>query len=110
MFIRGSAIAILLTPFTLDVPAIAEPEAKGSKEAASREILDRYLDGAETMRSDAGAALTFEIDALLPRMHKHGTMRGLRLATGAGRVVFMELHFVGDDLVKTAVHTRGGSF
>ena len=48
----------------------------------------------------------FEIDASLPKLKKHGIMRGLKVITIAGRVAFTEVHFVGDDLIRSAVINR----
>ncbi|SPE23919.1 conserved hypothetical protein [Candidatus Sulfopaludibacter sp. SbA3] len=76
------------------------------KDDAAREVLDRYLGSARESRGIDGEARQFVIDASLPRMHKQGGVRGLKLISGAGRVVFTELHFVGDDVIKRAVLAR----
>jgi hypothetical protein len=85
---------------------IAAPVPNDHETAAARQILDQYLERGGGTPSDISTSLTFKIDASLPRMHKHGIMRGLKLVTGTGRVVYTQLNFVGDDLIKTAVIGR----
>jgi hypothetical protein len=74
--------------------------------AAAFQILQRYLSETESPSHHEDGSVSFEIDASLPKLKKHGIMRGLRLITGAGRVVFSQIHFVGDELIKTAVISR----
>lgn len=87
-------------------PGIAAPSSSDHETAAAREVLDQYLERGAGTPSDLRTPLAFKIDASLPRMHKHGIMHGLKLVTGTGRVIFTELNFVGDDLIKTAVIGR----
>lgn len=47
-----------------------------------------------------------EIEASLPRMKKHGTMRGWRGITRAGQVVYSGLRFSGDRLIGKDVISR----
>ncbi len=76
-----------------------------TREADARRALQRYLERGGGAGGD-GRAVAFEIEAALPRMRKQGIMRGLKLVTNAGRVVYTQLNFVGDDLIKTAVIAR----
>ena len=70
----------------------------------ARGVLDRYLASAGEPEPEAERG--FEIEASLPRLHKRGVMRGLRLFTGAGRAVYTQLHYAGDDVIRTAVIAR----
>lgn len=97
----------------LSIALVAGGGAAGSRldvsereSLAARQTLERYL-GAESSRHlDRTVQTVFEIDAALPRLKKHGIMRGVKMVTGAGRVMFTQLHFVGDNLIKTAVIAR----
>ena len=69
-------------------------------EAAAFQALDRYLVGARSRRPAGETAVPFRIDAELPKLHKRGALKGLKVITEAGRTVYTQLHFVGDNLVR----------
>jgi hypothetical protein len=73
----------------------------------SQGLLQRYL-RARQNHSAAGReeAVEVEIDASLPRLQKHGTMRGLKVITRAGRTVYTRLHFSGDRIIGKDVISR----
>jgi hypothetical protein len=75
-------------------------------EAQATEVLERYLRHAGDTREFTQRPVSFEIEASLPKLKKTGTMHGLKLFVSAGRVVYTQLQFVGDELVKTAVIAR----
>ncbi|HVN06786.1 MAG TPA: hypothetical protein VMT86_20350 [Bryobacteraceae bacterium] len=71
------------------------------------DALDRYL--ARQHDTPAGCfepVFTVQIDASLPKLRKHGSMRGLKLISRTGQVVYRGLRFTGDNLIKTAVIAR----
>jgi hypothetical protein len=71
------------------------------------EAIDRYL--ARSQRDQctcADAAYSVSIDATLPKLHKEGTMSGLKVITRTGQAVYRGLRFTGDALVKKAVIAR----
>src|SRR4051812_14500236 len=93
--------------FVLASSAFAAPTVtRAIEEPRANQTLERFLRDAAEDRHQATAPVTFEIDASLPRLKKHGIMRGLRAIVSAGRVVYTPLQFVGDDLIKTAVIAR----
>ncbi len=75
------------------------------RDSAAR-ALDRYVQEAQRPPSASEAAISFHIGAELPKLHKHGVMRGFKVITAAGRIVYTQLHFVGDNLIRTAVIAR----
>jgi len=79
------------------------PAASVNDAPSANRVLDRYLGGREVSGPAPGETVSFEIDASLPKLKKHGIMSGLRGITAAGRVAFSQLHFVGDEIIQTAV-------
>jgi hypothetical protein len=74
-------------------------------------VLQRYLQSSQEQtasQSDAAreASVQIEIEASLPRLQKHGTMRGVRAITRAGEIVYSRLRFAGDRLVGKDVISR----
>lgn len=102
MIAWNPGLLLALASSTFAAPAAAH----GLEEAQANQALERYLRDSAGNGRDSAAAISFEIDASLPRLKKHGVMRGLRVIAAAGRVVYTRLQFVGDDLIKTAVIAR----
>ena len=80
-------------------------------------VLQRYLQasqehpvtvatGVVTADANDEDAVTIEIEASVPRLQKHGTMRGVRAITRAGQVVYSRLRFSGDRFIKKDVISR----
>jgi hypothetical protein len=93
---------------TAPLPAFPLPHSgkPDPREAAAFQALDRYWSEAGSRPSTAETAVPFRIDAELPRLHKRGVLRGVKEITGAGRIVYTQLHFVGDNLIRSAVIAR----
>jgi hypothetical protein len=74
---------------------------------APPEALDRYLARSRD-RQPGCSDLEFavQIDASLPKLKKQGSMRGFKLVSRAGQIVYRGLRFTGDNLVKTNVIAR----
>ncbi len=71
------------------------------------EALDRYLAKRnERQFQCSDSVFEVRIDASLPKLGKHGTMRGLKFVSQTGRIAYRSLRFTGDDIVKTAVIAR----
>ena len=90
-------------------PSAAAARRSGKTDAepmAANAALDRYLRESDNGRGHGDASVPFRIIVELPKLHKHGVLRGLRVITGAGRVAYTQLQFVGDNLVRTAVIGR----
>src|SRR4051812_46353415 len=83
-------------------PARANPIEKPQAD----QVFERYLRDVEDRRGGSDGPVSFEIDASLPKLKKKGMMRGLKLITSAGKIAYTQLHFVGDELIKTAVIAR----
>lgn len=70
-------------------------------------VLERYLlathDGPG---AGLGETVGVEIEASLPRLQKHGAMRGLRMITRAGETVYTGLRFSGDRIIGKDVISR----
>src|SRR4051812_7497130 len=93
---------------TVGLPAHATPHSRKSdpREAAAFQALDRYWREARSHPSIAETAIPFRIAAELPKLHKRGVLRGMKVITEAGRIVYTQLHFVGDNLIRSAVIAR----
>src|SRR3954449_10021884 len=62
------------------LPHSGRPDAR---EAAAFQALDRYWRGARSRPSIADTAIPFRIDAELPKLHKRGVLRGMKVITEA---------------------------
>jgi hypothetical protein len=89
------ALAVLF-PGICPAQAVTPPEA-----------LARYLvRSRERQPGCSGLVFAVEIDASLPMLRKQGSMRGLKVVSQTGQIVYRGLRFTGDNLVKTAVIAR----
>jgi hypothetical protein len=71
------------------------------------EALIRYLQEPRDAESCcADQIFAVEVDASLPKLKKHGSMKGFELISRAGRTAYRGLQFTGDNLVKTNVIAR----
>jgi hypothetical protein len=50
-----------------------------------------------------GSSMDVDIEASLPKLKKHGRLRGLRRISELGRITYEALHFEGDNTVKNNV-------
>jgi hypothetical protein len=109
---RSRALACLVSAFAFVTgggpPAAAAWHAgkTDAESVAAIAALDRYIRENDSGRGRADASVPFRIDAKLPKLHKDGVLRGLKVITGAGRVAYTQLQFMGDNLVRTAVIGR----
>lgn len=89
-----------------------------AQSATPPNVLQRYLQARhdlslqappsarETSGDERQQGVEVEIEASLPRMKKHGSMRGWRGITRAGQVVYSGLRFSGDRLIGKDVISR----
>jgi len=78
-----------------------------AQQLSPAEALDQYLArevGSQSASSES--VFTVQIDASIRKLHKQGSMTGLKLVSYTGQVVYRGLRFTGDKLVKTAVIAR----
>jgi hypothetical protein len=57
-------------------------------------------------RALEGSSMEVDIEASLPKLKKHGRLRGLRRISRLGRITYEALHFEGDNSVKNHVIAR----
>lgn len=89
----------LLTAFTASLALGQAP--------LSQSVLERYLHASESPPSmEREETVEVEIDASLPRLQKHGSMRGWKKITRAGQTVYSGLRFSGDKLIGRDVISR----
>ena len=70
-------------------------------------VLERYLQARDAHPSvEREETVEVQIDASLPRLRKHGTMRGWKRITRAGQTVYSGLRFTGDKLIRNDVISR----
>jgi hypothetical protein len=86
------------------LPILAAPE---SDDAATREILDRYLahvqDQEQALR---GVQMEMDIDAKLPKLQKTGKFHAFRSISRVGQITYNGLKFIGDNTIKNDVIAR----
>lgn len=70
-------------------------------------IVENYCTATEfQQRSFDGTSMEVEIQASLPKLKKHGRLRGLRRISKLGRITYEHLVFEGDGTVKNQVIAR----
>lgn len=96
------ALALLL-PFTLNAADMADsaddPSSQGGK------ILTRYLQATQ-YKPSAPDAMEVDIDASVPRLNVHGSLKALRRISEVGKITYRVLGFQGDNSVKNQVIAR----
>jgi hypothetical protein len=60
----------------------------------------------QQQRAFAGSSMEVDIEASLPKLKKHGRLRGLRRISSLGRITYEALRFEGDNSVKKHVIAR----
>jgi hypothetical protein len=71
------------------------------------QIVSNYCNATEFQeRSFDGTSMDVEIQASLPKLKKHGRLRGLRRISKLGRITYEHLAFEGDGTVKNQVIAR----
>jgi len=78
-----------------------------STDDASAQMVSKYLD-ASRVQADAlrGVEMEVDINATLPKLEKHGTLRALRRISRLGQITYKALGFSGDTTVKKEVISR----
>lgn len=73
----------------------------------SSEILNKYLEATQNHEDELrGASMQVNIDASVPKLKEHGTLKLLRHISKIGVITYRELGFQGDTSVKTQVIGR----
>jgi len=80
-------------------------ETAGAERRAN-DVLEAYLHRPQPGAAAQEEPVEFEIEASLPKLKRHGVMRGWKVIAAAGRVAYTKLQFAGDELVRTAVIAR----
>ena len=82
----------------------ASPEYEADTRLA---IVDKYVDATQLQQNSLrGLQMEVDIDAQLPKLEKHGTLRALRKISRLGLITYKALGFSGDNTVKQEVITR----
>ena len=105
---RSIATTVLVVWLTWPERGLAANRGQpaGTAERRANDVLEAYLHGTRTGASAQEEPVEFEIEASLPRLKRHGVMRGWKVIAAAGRVAYTKLQFAGDELVRTAVIAR----
>ena len=70
-------------------------------------VVENYWAAAQQQeRALQGSSMEVDIEASLPKLKKHGRLRGLRRISRLGRITYEALHFEGDNSVKNHVIAR----
>ena len=95
------ASVLLAAPFST-VWAWGEPDSEQSSA-----LVAKYLDATRTQQSVLrGVQMEVAIEAQLPKLEKHGTLRALRRISRVGQVTYKALGFSGDPAIKNEIITR----
>lgn len=93
--------ALLLIPVLAALFSAVPLRALESDDAATREILDRYLAYAQKQPAELrGIQMDMDIDAKIPRLQKTGRMHALRSVSRLGQIAYEGLKFIGDSTIK----------
>jgi hypothetical protein len=75
--------------------------------ASTTEIITKYLEATQAHEDGLrGASMQVNIDASVPKLKEHGTLRALRKISKVGQVTYRVLGFQGDNTVKNQVIAR----
>ena len=73
----------------------------------SGEIISKFLSATTTHPSDLRrSAMEVDIDASVPNLNQHGTLRTLRKISDVGKITYRVLGFQGDNSIKSQVIAR----
>jgi hypothetical protein len=94
--ILARAALVLLLPIFCPAQSLTTAEA-----------LNRYLAGSRDRQPGCcDLAFDVQIEASLPKLKKQASMRGLKLVSRTGHIVYRGLRFTGDSLVKNELIAR----
>lgn len=83
------------------------PSREAKLDPQDEAIVTKYVDATRTQQDALrGAQMEVDIEATLPKLAKHGTLRALRRISKIGQITYKALGFSGDNTVKTEVITR----
>jgi len=86
----------------LMAPSLSQAETLNPSEALGRYVMERSSD----QPACSGSLFAVQIDAAIPALQKHGSMKGFKRIVQPGHIVYRGLRFTGDKLVKTQVIAR----
>lgn len=69
-------------------------------------IISKYLQASQVQPVTQGASMQVDIDASVPNLQQHGTLKALRQISKVGRVTYHVLGFQGDNTIKNQVIAR----
>lgn len=69
-------------------------------------IIDRYLQATQADSATFHDQMEIDIDASVPKLNQHGTLRVLRKISEVGKITYRVLGFQGDNTVKNQIIAR----
>jgi hypothetical protein len=94
-------LRFLIVMMAAHVCAVAQ-----SPQDLARDVLAKYLAIPKEKTQWREIAMDVDINAALPKMKKHGTMKGLRRVAADGAISYEKLAFDGDEQIKKDVIVR----
>lgn len=83
------------------------PAAAPDGDDAGQEIVGKFLTATKLQQDTLrGMRMDVNIDAKLPKLEKHGTLRALRSISKLGQIIYKQIGFAGDNTVKQEVILR----
>ncbi len=98
---------LLIASFCLAVPLSIWSSPAPVPDDGDLEIVNKYLVATKTQQAALrGVEMEVDIDAQIPKLEKHGTLRALRKISKVGQITYKALGFSGDNTVKQEVIAR----
>lgn len=69
-------------------------------------IINRYLQATAADSANGSGEMEIDIDASVPKLNQHGSLRVLRMISEVGKITYRVLGFQGDNTVKNQVIAR----
>ncbi len=105
--IRLKSVLLILALTLTSAVSGAPHDPDGADDAASAEILEKYLAQAEAQQTSLrGLQMDMEINAALPKLQKSGKLQALRSISKLGQITYQGLKFIGDNTIKNDVIVR----
>jgi hypothetical protein len=95
---------LVVSSLLASAPAVADP-LEGDHDGQGQEVLSRYLSATREPHA-TGVQMEAQVEAVLPKLHKRGTMFGLRKISQLGKITWDAMRFQGDSTIKKDVIAR----
>lgn len=105
--ICATTVFLLLFGLLSNAAEASSNDRNSGEDGSTNAIIQRFVQATQN-HEDAlrGSSMQVSIDASIPKLNEHGTLRALRLISKVGTVAYRKATFQGDNTVKTEVIAR----